>query len=66
MDEDEFEQEMLLRQAKLLFPDVEEWILKMAIKAHINLGDGTFDNNPEKAEEIKSGYFQDTEYRFSE
>lgn len=61
--EKSFEHDLLLRQAKVLFPDVEEWILDMAIKAHIKLGNDDFDNDPEKGMEIKSTYFQGTEYK---
>tara|TARA_Y100000385_G_C13070367_1_gene628727 strand:- start:453 stop:662 length:210 start_codon:yes stop_codon:yes gene_type:complete len=34
--EEEFEKDLLLRQSKLLYPDVENWILNMAIEAYQN------------------------------
>jgi hypothetical protein len=33
---EEFEKDLLLRQSKLLYPDVEDWILNMAIEAYQN------------------------------
>lgn len=33
---EEFEKDLLLRQSKLLYPDVEDWILNMAIEAYKN------------------------------
>jgi len=58
----EFDEDMLLRESKLRFPDVEEWILKMAIKAHLNLGGEKFVSDLVKGEEIKKTYFQGNEY----
>lgn len=34
--EEEIERDLLLRQSKLLYPDVEEWVLNMAIEAYQN------------------------------
>lgn len=28
--------DILMRQSKLLYPDVEEWVLKMAVEGYIN------------------------------
>jgi len=33
---EEFEKDLLLRKSKLLYPDVEDWILNMAIEAYQN------------------------------
>lgn len=33
---EEFEKDLLLRQSRLLYPDVEDWILNMAIEAYQN------------------------------
>ncbi len=33
---EEFEKDLLFRQSKLLYPDVEDWILNMAIEAYKN------------------------------
>lgn len=33
---EEFEKDLLFRQSKLLYPDVEDWILNMAIEAYQN------------------------------
>jgi len=35
-EELEFEKDLLLRQSKLLYPDVEDWVLNMAIEAYQN------------------------------
>jgi len=34
--QEEFEKDLLLRQSKLLYPDVEDWVLNMAIEAYQN------------------------------
>ena len=34
-DESEEEKDMLLRQSRLLYPEVEEWILEMAVSAYL-------------------------------
>lgn len=33
---EEFERDLLFRQSKLLYPDVEDWVLNMAIEAYQN------------------------------
>ena len=35
-DIDDIDKELLLRQSRLLYPDVEEWILEMSVEAYIN------------------------------
>ena len=34
-DETEAEKDMLLRQSRVLYPEVEEWILTMAVSAYL-------------------------------
>ena len=34
--QEEFERDLLLRQSKLLYPDVEDWVLNLAIEAYQN------------------------------
>ena len=34
-DEEKDEKDMLLRQSRLLYPEVEEWILEMAVSAYL-------------------------------
>ena len=34
-DEAEEEKDMLLRQSRILYPEVEEWILTMAVSAYL-------------------------------
>lgn len=34
--EEEMDKDVLLRQSKLLYPEVEEWILKIAVEGYIN------------------------------
>lgn len=64
-EEYEMKQEMLLRQAKVLYPELETWILEMAIKAHLNLETlgSDYDPNPEEGERIKKTYFDGLEYK---
>jgi|TARA_B110000285_G_C14798087_1_gene456142 hypothetical protein len=38
---DEVDRDLLFRQSRLLYPDVEEWILEMSIEAYINSLDKT-------------------------
>lgn len=33
---EEIERDLLFRQSKLLYPDVEDWVLNMAIEAYQN------------------------------
>ena len=58
----ELEEEMLLRNAKLLFPEVEEWILKIAVKGHLNLNGRELKRDIEKAEEYKKRYSTELNY----
>ena len=64
-EEMEMKQEMLLRQAKVLYPELEQWVLEMAIKAHLNLETlgSDYDPNPEVGERIKKTYFSGLEYK---
>lgn len=34
--DEEMNKDLLLRQSRLLYPEVEDWILKLAIEAYIN------------------------------
>jgi hypothetical protein len=34
--EETLDKELLLRQSKLLYPEVEEWVLNIAIEAYLN------------------------------
>lgn len=34
--DEEMNKDLLLRQSRLLYPDVEDWVLKMAVEAYIN------------------------------
>jgi len=34
--QEEIERDLLLRQSKLLYPDVEDWVLNLAIEAYQN------------------------------
>lgn len=34
--DEETNKDLLLRQSKMIYPDVEEWVLKMAVEAYIN------------------------------
>ena len=34
-DEEKDEKDMLLRQSRVLYPEVEEWILEMAVSAYL-------------------------------
>ena len=63
MDEiDEIDKDLLMRQAKLLYPDVEEFILEMAIRAHINLKGKPFEKDDEEGNSLKAKYWDGTSY----
>ena len=34
--DEEMKKDLLLRQSRLLYPEVEDWVLNMAIEAYIN------------------------------
>lgn len=34
--DEEMNKDLLLRQSRLLYPEVEDWVLKLAIEAYIN------------------------------
>lgn len=34
--DEEMNKDLLLRQSRLLYPEVEDWVLNMAIEAYIN------------------------------
>jgi hypothetical protein len=36
INQEEIERDLLFRQSKLLYPDVEDWVLNMAIEAYQN------------------------------
>lgn len=36
IDVDDMDFELLLRQSKILYPEVDEWILQMSVEAYIN------------------------------
>lgn len=57
--------DLLFRQAKLLFPEAEEWTLKLAITAYIRQGDGERPKiSKEEIELYKSKYdIITTEYK---
>ena len=60
-DEMKEKYDLLFRQAKLLYPDAEEWTLKLAITAYIRQGDGERPKiSPEEIELYKSRYNSNT------
>ena len=36
IDIDDFDRDILLRQARILYPKVEEWILNMSVESYMN------------------------------
>ena len=59
---DEIDKDLLMRQAKLLYPDVDEFILEMAIRAHINLEGKSFEGNDEEGNSLKAQYWEGSSY----
>ena len=62
IEDREFDEEMLFREARIRFPEVEDWVLKMAITAHLNLDGEKFVSDEEQGEKIKKSYSQETVY----
>lgn len=61
--EKEFDRDLLIRQAKLLYPEAEEWVIEMAVDAHIK-GNGELpDVSIEEAMKIKNSMFDGLEYK---
>lgn len=56
------ERELLIRQTKLLFPEVEDWTIEMAVDAYIK-GEGELPEiSEDEAMEVKNNMFQGLEY----
>ncbi len=36
IDIDDFDRDILLRQSRILYPEVEEWILNMSVESYMN------------------------------
>lgn len=58
----ELEFDLLLREARIRFPELEDWILNMAVKAYINNNGEKLVYDKEEAEAHKKTYFQGLEY----
>ena len=39
--------DILMRQSKVLYPDIDEWILKMAVEGYVNMKKQQEDQMPE-------------------
>jgi predicted enzyme involved in methoxymalonyl-ACP biosynthesis len=61
-EDKELERDMLLRECRVRYPEVEDWVLQMAVKAYLNLNGEKFVSNYEEGEKIKQSYSQDLEY----
>lgn len=59
---DTTEYDLLFRQSKLLFPDVEEWLLEMATVAYFKNGckDEYTKIDPEEVKKVKDSYSTET------
>lgn len=56
-EEQKKEYDFYIRQSKLMFPEAEEWTLKLGVEAFIRLGDKERKEiSKEQIEEIKSKY----------
>jgi hypothetical protein len=60
--EEEYDEDLLLRKSKLLYPDVDTWVLEMAIRAHINLKGKPFEKDDEEGKALKAKYWDGTSY----
>ena len=57
----ELDFDLLLKQAKVLYPEVEEWVLKIAVEAYIRQGGNDRpDVSGEAIEEIRKKYDRTT------
>lgn len=56
-EEQKNDYDLFIRQAKLLFPDAENWTIKMAVEAYVRLGNKERPEvNKEDVENLKSKY----------
>ena len=51
--EEKLNKDILFRQSKLLYPEMDDWILNMAIEAYINEIEKGIHNNKEEPKEIE-------------
>ena len=57
----ELDFDLLVKQAKVLYPEVEEWVLKIAVEAYIRQGENDRpDVSSEAIEEIRNKYDRTT------
>ena len=63
MEDLEIERDLLLRQSKLLFPEVEEWLLTIAVDSYIKNKGKKVIINEEEAAKVKQSFFQGLEYQ---
>jgi hypothetical protein len=59
----QIERELLLRQSQILFPEVETWLLEIAVDAHLKNGGEKILVDEEQAKKVKDGFFQHLEYQ---
>jgi len=55
-DEQKVEYDMLLRQARLLFPEVEDFVLKIGVGAYVRKVDKTKFGDEEEIKKLKEDY----------
>lgn len=59
---EEYDRDLLIRQAKLLYSDVEDWIIEMAVSAHIKTGGQKIEIDEEAVQQEKAKMFKGLEY----
>lgn len=57
------ERDLLLRQSRLYFPEVEEWLLEIAVDAYLKNNGEKLEINEEEALKVKNSFFQGLEYK---
>lgn len=56
------ERELLIRQTRLLFPEVEDWTIEMAVDAYIKCEGQLPEISEDEAMKVKNNMFQGLEY----
>ena len=65
-DVEDEDYDLLVRETKLRFPEVEDFVIQMAVRAHLNiekLGEDYKPKTKEEGEAIKNTYFSGLEYK---
>lgn len=61
---DELDRDLWIRKTKLLYPEVEDWVIEMAVDAWIKNEGKEIEFKKEEYERERANMFQGTEYMY--